>query len=102
VSSSLEREVAALDAVSLALGVGDHERALGLLARYRADFPVGELARDADVLEIETLFEKGEAGPASRAANQFLNRYPTDAHAPRVRALTAASATLTPSRSGVR
>jgi hypothetical protein len=88
-SFSLDAEVSALDAARTALSAGQVQRALGLLAQYRTDFPNGELARDAEVFEIEALLADGARAQAERVSDQFLARYPDDPHAARIRALLA-------------
>lgn len=89
-ASSLEREVALLDAIRVANASGDFARALELVARYRSEFEDGELARDADVFEIEAFAGEGERARVAQAARTFLSRYPGDPHTERVRALAAA------------
>jgi hypothetical protein len=86
---SLEREVALLDAIRVANEGGDFAKGLELVARYRGEFEDGELARDADVFEIEALAGEGERARAARAARSFLSRYPGDPHTQRVRTLAA-------------
>jgi outer membrane protein assembly factor BamD (BamD/ComL family) len=86
-SSTLEREVALLDAVRSALTQSDFDRSLELIAQYRREFEHGELARDADVFEIEAFTGRGERARAVRAAEAFLRRHPQDPHASRLRAL---------------
>ncbi len=85
--STLEREVALLDAVRSALTVSDYAGALRLIAQYRREFERGELARDADVFEVEAFAGQGERARAARAARMFLRLYPRDPHATRLRAL---------------
>lgn len=89
-ASSLEREVALLDAIRVANASGDFASALELVARYRSEFEDGELARDADVFEIEAFAGEGERARVAQAARAFLSRYPGDPHTERVRALAAA------------
>jgi hypothetical protein len=89
-ASSLDREVALLDRIRVANASGDSARALELVARYRSEFEDGELARDADVFEIEALASQGERARVAQAARAFLSRYPGDPHTERVRALAAA------------
>ncbi|MET0412785.1 MAG: hypothetical protein ABW217_15885, partial [Polyangiaceae bacterium] len=85
--STLEREVALLDAVRSALTASDFGAALSLIAEYRQQFERGELARDADVFEVEAFAGQGERARAARAAQKFLRLYPRDPHATRLRAL---------------
>ncbi len=84
--STLEREVALLDAIRSALAKADFVGCLMQVAQYRHEFEHGELARDADVFEIEALAGRGERARAARAAQSFLRRYPHDPHAARLRA----------------
>jgi hypothetical protein len=86
-ASTLEREVAMLDAVRNALTGADFDGALQLIAEYRRQFPRGELARDADVFEVEAFARRGDRARARRAAQRFLREYPRDPHAGRLRAL---------------
>ena len=85
--STLEREVALLDAVRGALTASDFPGALSLIAQYRQQFERGELARDADVFEVEAFVGQGERARAARAAQTFLRLYPRDPHATRLRVL---------------
>jgi outer membrane protein assembly factor BamD (BamD/ComL family) len=77
-ASTLEREVAMLDAVRNALTGADFDGALQLIAEYRRQFPRGELARDADVFEVEAFARRGDRARARRAAQRFLREYPRD------------------------
>ena len=86
-TSTLDAEVAALDDVRAAISAAAYHRALRLIEQYRQDFPAGELARDADVFEIETLTAQGDRGEATRQADRFLARYPNDPHLARLRGL---------------
>jgi len=86
-TSTLDAEVAALDAVRAAISAAAFHRALRLIEQYRQDFPAGELARDADVFEIETLTAQGDRAEATRQADRFLARYPNDPHLARLRGL---------------
>jgi hypothetical protein len=90
--STLEREVALLDAVRSALTANDFAGALSLIAQYRQQFEPGELARDADVFEVEAFVGQGERARAVRAARTFVRLYPRDPHATRLRALAERAA----------
>jgi hypothetical protein len=90
--STLEREVALLDAVRGALTANDFAGALSLIAQYRQQFEPGELARDADVFEVEAFVGQGERARAVRAARTFVRLYPRDPHATRLRALAERAA----------
>jgi outer membrane protein assembly factor BamD (BamD/ComL family) len=81
----LAAEVALLDEVRGKLGARQFSDALGAVDRYRREFPRGELSRDADVLAIEIWSAAGEREKAAQGAADFLQRYPRDPHAARVR-----------------
>jgi outer membrane protein assembly factor BamD (BamD/ComL family) len=83
----LAAEVAALDAVRAAMTARDAHEALVLVETYHRNFPEGQLAPDAEMLAIEALETQGERAEMARRASRFLNQYPNDPHAPRVRLL---------------
>jgi len=84
-SSTLAAQVALLDSARTAIAAGAFAQALRLADRYRADFPDGELAPEAEVVAIEALVARGERAAASERAARFLARYPGDPHAARVK-----------------
>ncbi len=86
-ASRLAREVAALDAARASLAIGAAQSTLRQIEHYRAEFPDGELAADAEVVAIEALAAEGDHAALALAARRFLDRYPRDPHAPRVREL---------------
>jgi hypothetical protein len=71
---NLLEEARRLDAVRSALGVQDGPAARRELADYRARFPHGELALEADVLEADVLLSAGEPERARALANAALAR----------------------------
>jgi hypothetical protein len=85
--SSLAAEVAALDAARSAASANSFEEALRLIDQYHYDFPLGELSADADVVAIEVFDAKNDRAEAERRAARFLERYPNDPHAARLRRL---------------
>jgi hypothetical protein len=85
--SLLAREVAALDAARRSLAIGNTESARQQIDQYHRDFPGGELAADADVVAIEALAAEADGPALQRAAQSFLERYPLDPHAARIREL---------------
>ncbi|MBX3202221.1 MAG: hypothetical protein KF894_29090 [Labilithrix sp.] len=87
--SSLEREIALLDAVKAKLGAGAAEGAARALDGYDAEFPQGTLRPEAVVLRIRTLLALGKRAEAERLAGDFLTRHPGSVHANRIRALLA-------------
>jgi hypothetical protein len=94
-ASRLAREVAALDAARASLSIGAGQGALRQIERYRAEFPDGELAADAEAVAIEALAVEGDHSALAAAAQRFLARYPRDPHAPRVRELAFIRPALT-------
>lgn len=86
---SLAEELARLDAARTALAIGDFDGTARELARYEAEFPRGSLAREADLVAITALSEKGDRAEAMRRARRFLTLYPRDVHAARVKELVS-------------
>jgi hypothetical protein len=84
-SSTLAAQVALLDAARSALATGIYSDALRLADRYRADFPNGELSPEAELVAIEALLSRSERAAALARAARFLERYPGDPHAARVK-----------------
>jgi len=83
--STLAAQVSRLDAARSALAAGAFAEALSLAERYRAEFPNGELAPEAEVVAIEALVERAERQPALERAARFFARYPGDPHSARVK-----------------
>ena len=86
-ASSLEREIALLDAVKSKLGAGAAADASHALDTYDAEFPQGTLRPEATVLRIRTLLLQGRRDEAQRLADDFLAKHPGSVHAKRIRAL---------------
>ena len=86
-SSTLAAEVAQLDAARTALEVGAYSEAKRLLAQFHRDFPRGELTTEARVIHLELLSAKGDKAALQREGARFLDLYPRDPHAERVRQL---------------
>ena len=84
-TTTLGREVQALDAVRATLSVGDAAAALAMLDAYARRHPGGRLAIEAEVLRIDALVQSGRSDVAQRRAEAFLKRYPHSVLAPRVR-----------------
>lgn len=89
--SSLSAEVAALDRANASLRGGHFEAALRAVEQYRRDFPRGVLARDAEMIAIDALEGSHDTTALAQRAREFLTRYPSDPHAPRVRSLLRAA-----------
>jgi len=71
---NLLEEARRLDAVRSALGAHDGRAARRELTEYRARFPRGDLALEADVLEADLLLFVGEPERARALANKLLER----------------------------
>jgi TolA-binding protein len=83
-SASLADQVSRLDQVRSLLSGGAPREALAELGRYRATYPRGALSQEAFLLELQAWQASGQASRASRAALDFLRRYPKSPHAERV------------------
>jgi TolA-binding protein len=86
-ASTLAAEIAALDGVRKAMARGAFDRAFEGTQAYARKFPRGQLSADADALAAEALAGRGERAAASERAARFLERYPEDPHAARMRRL---------------
>ncbi|MEI9948700.1 MAG: hypothetical protein WDO74_06880 [Pseudomonadota bacterium] len=91
-SSRLREEVRLIDAARAALAAGAAERALRELQTYRRVAQTGMLDREARVLHIEALAKVGDLKQARALAEAYSADFPRDAHARRLRALTAEGA----------
>jgi Tetratricopeptide repeat len=87
----LGREVQAIDFARHALASGDYARALAELDAFERMPQTGVLEREAKVLRIETLYKLGQVSRAQALSDQYLQAFPNDAHAARVRALGQAA-----------
>jgi len=88
-SSRLREEVRLIDAARAALAAEATERALRELQAYWRVAQTGTLDREARVLQIEALAKVGDLKQARALAAAYSADFPRDAHAPRLRALTA-------------
>jgi hypothetical protein len=86
---TLAREVALIDAARQALNAGAPPRALAELERYERERVTGTLDREALLIRIDALALSGQRAQAASLARDYLARYPMDAHAARLRALSA-------------
>ncbi len=84
---TLREEVAWLDAIRSALHAGDSTTALAELARYRRTFFPKQLAREADLLEVEALARSGDHDGARAKAHRFVRANPGTAAAKRMQGL---------------
>ena len=85
--SGLLAEVRALESVSSALAAGEADRAAHELAAYRRRFAHGELAIEADVLDIQAALARGDRDTASARAERLLARPDAEHYRVRVRSL---------------
>jgi hypothetical protein len=90
----LAREVRQIDAARQALESKDSAGALAALDSYERSRVVGLLDREALLLKIEALSQQQDLEQAKALARQYLERFPTDTHAPRLRALLGAPASV--------
>lgn len=88
-TNTLAAQVALLDRARAALAGGASNETLRLVARYRTEFPVGELLPDAEVVGIEALSALDDQPRLQERAAAFLDKHPNDPHAAKVRALAA-------------
>jgi hypothetical protein len=86
-SSTLAAEVVQLDAARTALDVGAYSEAKRLLTQFHRDFPRGELTTEARLIHLELLSARGDKAALQREGVRFLDLYPRDPHAERVRQL---------------
>jgi hypothetical protein len=88
-SNPLREEVAMIDAARTALVARDSTTALSILNRYQADVSTHVLDREARLLRIDALSQSGDRVGAARLAQIYLNDFPNDPNAPRLRTLSA-------------
>jgi len=86
-AGQLGREVRLIDAARRALAAGDAGKALQALSEYQALAVTGVLEREALVLRIESLLKVGDVQQAEQLGRAYLQAFPGDAHAPRLRTL---------------
>ena len=84
---TLAAEAASLESVRSALDREEPADAVRLLRAHRRRFPRGQLAAEADRVEIEALVRAGRLSEARGRGAVFLQRRGGSVYAPRVRAL---------------
>jgi hypothetical protein len=89
---ALERETRLVDEARQAIAARDASRAATLLDQYDATRALGVLDREALLLRVELSLARGDQQGARALAARFAQRYPTDAHLVRLRALLSAPA----------
>ena len=88
-SADLRAEIALLDRARDALTAGAPDRASRALDRYRRRFEHGELAPEAEALQIEVFMKLGAVERAQRRSQSFLSTYPQHPMAERINQLVA-------------
>lgn len=83
----LAREVRQIDGARARLAAGDAHGARALLDEYAAAVRTGTLDREAQLLRIDALWQGGEQVRSTALARQYLERFPKDPHAARLREL---------------
>ena len=76
-----------IDRARRALAAGNAARAIEELNAFDRAEKTGVLEREARVLRIDALVAQGQSASARRLAEQYLQLYPNDAHAARLRSL---------------
>lgn len=89
-AASLSREIALIDGARRSLAGGDLSGALQRLDDYMGLLRTGTLDREAQLLRIDALSQAGQRAVALSLAERYLDSYPNDPHAPRLRALLIA------------
>jgi TolA-binding protein len=87
--ASLRREMQLVDAARAELRHGAALTALDMLERYRSEFPRGELAPEASLLELSALLRAGRREQARTLGERLVAAEPTSQRAEAVRALLA-------------
>jgi outer membrane protein assembly factor BamD (BamD/ComL family) len=83
----LGREVEAIDRARRARSRGNLAQALSELDAFEHMTRTGVLDREAQVLRIETLYDLGRVSRARELGDEYLRRFPNDAHGGHLRAL---------------
>jgi hypothetical protein len=84
-SGKLSREVELIDGARKAVAASDAQTALAALERYERVRETGTLDREARLLRIDALILRGDRPLASELARRYLQDFPNDAHAARLR-----------------
>lgn len=82
---ALAQEIAWIDAARRALSSGDVNRSLAELDAFERTRKLGVLDREAGLLRLDALRQKGDIDGARKVAERYLRAFPGDAHAPRLR-----------------
>jgi hypothetical protein len=80
----LHDELRLLERTRVALAQGRPELAMSLLSLYEKRHPTGQLRQEATVLRVQALDARGQSQKANALAEDFVEKNPHSAHAPRV------------------
>ncbi len=80
----LQDELRLLERTRVALAQGRPELAMSLLSLYEKRHPMGQLRQEATVLRVQALDARGQSQKANALAEDFVEKNPHSAHAPRV------------------
>lgn len=80
----LHDELRLLERTRVALAQGRPELAMSLLSLYEKRHPTGQLRQEATVLRVQALDARGQSQKADALAEDFVEKNPHSAHAPRV------------------
>jgi hypothetical protein len=84
-SDSLSRELQALELAHRALAQHNPRTALGVLDRYRAEFPHGRLASEEVLLRVQALVALGDRAGAQSLADAYSAANPSSPYSRRLR-----------------
>lgn len=85
VTGGIDVEAPLISAALRKLSAGDADGALVELATHRRRFPRGVMVEDREALRISALCGAGRQDAAATLRTEFLRRWPSSPHAPRVR-----------------
>jgi hypothetical protein len=101
VADSMGREAARIDAARRAIARGELAQASRELDLYQEERSLGVLDREALLLRIQLLVQRGEHERAVLLARSYLSAHPNDAHTARLRALVDTGGRTWPGPQGI-
>jgi hypothetical protein len=101
VADNMGREAARIDAARRALARGELAQASRELDLYQQERSLGVLDREALLLRIQLLVQRGEHERAVLLARSYLSAHPNDAHTARLRALVETGGRTWPGPQGI-
>lgn len=99
-ASGLAAEVRAIESVQTQLGWGQVQQAAAALADYRRRYPKGELALEADLLDIDVALARGDRARAKQLARALLARPAASRYRARLQAVDDANTRPRPRAAG--